>query len=649
MLIDLSCPIENQGTFVKTNSETNEPYLLLKLFNLSDKIITELSFHILVYDANGIELGTVPVELNELNAEPKSYFAENKAISLVDLEEAKHFVVQVDKTVFEDGSVYELSEQNIVDVDETTASVDDALLLRSFVNDAVCFSAEHDTYWRCVCGRANMLSMETCLRCGNPKDEILQKFSSSEALSQTIAELEEEERRKEEEEQARLEAEKIEKIKKAKKALLITGVSVVVAIIIAVAGFFIYKAVLNGMANKAAENGDYQKAYSLYQKTGSDKLAEMSQHVRGNTPANLLFQSGLISADDENLYYLAYDNSKYSFQLFRENKATKESEMLTDVAGGSLNVTKDWIYFVDTQNGYINRVSKDGSTTETVLETPASYLSVIGNSIYFIRTDYNNPNNLPVEQCEILASQNQMETYMHLYKMDTEKKEPVLVSEENMNTCYIEGSRIYYLTETKDEWTTSNLYSMSLDGKDIKPIVETPVSSFLIDNDFLYYIVMYKPDMKGQTVDASGLSYTLMQRNLISGEEKTLVPELMPTYLNANKDKLFFIALDRASFLQSLNGSAEGTVPSMALYVMDKQTADVTPLVTGEVSIFNVMGDDVILYIGSQGMCRVKADGTGFAEIVAKTDSNTEEAPVEDIPVEGLPAEENAGTTEVTE
>jgi len=635
MLIDLSCPVENQGTFVKTNSETNEPYLLLKLFNLSDKTISELSFRVLVYDANGAELGTVPVELTSLEAGAKSYFAENKAVSLVGLEEAKHFVVQIDKAIFEDGSAYELSEENIVDVDETIASVDDALLLRTFVKDAICFSAEHDTYWRCVCGRANLPSIEACLRCGNGKDEMLQKFSSNDALLQTLSKAEEEEALKISEENARLEAEKIEKSKKIKKNLLIVLIAVVIAAVVAVASFFIYKAVLNSMAKNAAENGDYQKAYSLYQKTGSDKIGDIAAHVQGNTPANLLFQSGLMSEDEDNLYYLAYDNKTYSFQLFCENKATKETTMLTDAAGGSLNVTKDWIYFVDTDYGYIKRVAKDGATTETIVETGTSYLSVIGNTIYYICTDYNNPNNLPIEQCEILAAQNQMETYMHLYKMDVDKREPVLVSEENMNTCYIYGGRIYYLTETKDEWTNSNLYSMTLDGKDKQAVVETPVSSFYVEGHTLYYIEMYNPEMKGQTVDANGLSYTLIQKDLVSGEEKTLVPELMPTYLNANNDKLFFIALDRASFIQSLNGSTE-TAPSMALYAMDKSSQDVTPLVTGEVSIFNVIGEDIIMYIGSQGMCRVKADGTGFAEVIAHSDSATEEIPVEELPVEGL-------------
>lgn len=85
-----------------------------------------------------------------------------------------------------------------------------------------------------------------------------------------------------------------------------------------------------------------------------------------------MFQSGLIASDEENVYYLALDNTSYNFHLIKENKISKEKTTLTDAAGGSLNVTKDWIYFVDVENGYVKRISKDGQTIEPVLDTGAS-------------------------------------------------------------------------------------------------------------------------------------------------------------------------------------------------------------------------------------------------------------------------------------
>ncbi len=635
MLIDLSCPVENQGTVVKTNTETKEPYLLLKLFNLSEKNISAVTFRVLAYDANGTELGVIPVEFTELSAEPKSYFAENKAVSLEGFENAKHFVVQVEKAVFEDGSEYVLSEENIVEVDEKNATIDDALLLREIAEEAVCFASEHEKYWRCVCGRSNVPEAEKCARCARVKEDVL-KLSSVESVRVFLEEKQAEEEQKKAEEAKKLEEEKALKAAKAKKCAIIVAIAILVLAVIGTAGYFGYKAILNKNAETAVQNGDYIKAYELYQKTGNTKIGELTEYVQGNTPENLMFQSGLLTADEEFIYYLAYNNQTYSFSLIQENKQSGEAKTLSEDAGGSLNVTKDWIYYVDNTEGFIKRISKDGKTTETVLEKGAYYLSVIGNTIYFIQTDYDNPNNLSEEQCKTLASQGQMETYSHLYKMDTEERVPQLVTEEQMNTCYIYGDRIYFLSVAKDEWQDQNLYSIDLSGNDKKTVVEFPVASFAIENDNLYYVQMLNSEKKGSPISADILSYTLIRKNLTTGESEIIAPEYMPTYLNISGDKMFFIALDRQSYLDSLIQTENPTAPSIALYVMDIASGDVSPLVSGEVSIFNVMGDDVIMYIGTQGMCRVKTDGTGFEEIIAPGQEviATEETPAEDMPAE---------------
>ena len=79
MFIDFLCPVENQGVIVKTNSKTGEPYALFKLFNVSDKVVTAVSFVVRAYDAFGGELGAIKVDLSDLHAGPKSFFAEKKA------------------------------------------------------------------------------------------------------------------------------------------------------------------------------------------------------------------------------------------------------------------------------------------------------------------------------------------------------------------------------------------------------------------------------------------------------------------------------------------------------------------------------------------------------------------------------------------
>ena len=626
MLIDLSCPIENRGAIVKTNSETNEPYVLLKLLNISEKTITSISFDLLAYNSNGTLLATIPVELNELSALPKKYFAENKAISCEDINDAKNFVVSVKSATFEDESIYEPSDENTVDADDKEASVDDVLALRYFVPEAICFAKEHEDYYRCVCGRPNFLDSENCVRCGRAKDDLLKNFVSIESVNALLEEEKLAEEQKIAEENERLLAEKELKKKKTKKALLISAISLVVAAVLAVAGYFAYIAYLNISADKAVENGDYVKAFENYQKTGSDKIGSVVKYVQGNTPENLLYQGGLIAGDSENLYYLALDNATYKFNLIKENKKTKEKLTLTDSAGGSLNVTKDWIYFVDTESGYVNRISKDGQTIDSVLQTPVSYLSVIGNTMYFIKTDYDNPNNLSKEQCEVLASQGQMKSFLHLYKMNIDKKEPSLVIDESMSSCAIYGNRIYYLTQNEDKWLNYNLCSTNLNGEDKKVIVDTPVSTFLVLEDKLYFVPMYNGELKGQEItDVSQLDYSLYCMDLSENSVAMINSEYLFTYITTNGEKMFFTAYNREEYMNSQNGESQ-IPPTASFSSFDFKTEEISKIILADMQTLNIYEDDVIAYITYQGMCRFKTDGSEFEEISINSAEQTEEA-----------------------
>lgn len=637
MLIDLSCPVENRGTIVKTNSGTNEPYLLLKLFNLSEKKIVSVKFTVSAFNSTGAELGKIPVELNELLAEPKSFFAENKAISLVDMEEAKHFVVDIENVVFEDETTYEPSQKYTVYAEDKDASIDDAIVLRGYIPEAVCFASEHSSYWRCVCGRPNFPDSEVCVRCEREKSDILEKFSSREKLEKLIENDRIAEEKAAEEELERLMLEKELKKKKTKKVIITASIAIAAAAVLAVAGFFIYRGILNIQANNALKDGDYFKAYELYQKTENDKIREITQHVQGNTPENLMFQSGLIASDKENLYYLVLDNTTYTFNLVKENKETKEKVTLTDAAGGSLNVIGDWIYFIDTEKGYIKRITKDGETIENVIDSPASYLAVVGNTIYFTKKDYDNPTGLTEEQCQTLAAQGQMDIYNRIYKIDVRdvekqkdksKLKPKLLFDKSVMSCAIYGDRIYYLTDSLEQWSSYNIHSVDLNGEDEEVIIDVPVASFVIKDNMLYYVKMFNDSHIGKEVqDASGFDYSLYCLDLETGGERNVTSKYMITYMNANEDKLFFIAYDREEYFGAIEQTTETPVtPTTSLLSYNFKDESISTLVAGEVQVFNVYDDDLVMFLSTNGMCRMKADGSGFEELkIGNKDVTTEE------------------------
>lgn len=610
MRIDLSCPVENRGTIVKTNPETNEQYLLLKLLNISEKTIASVEFDVEVYNAGGSLVATLPVVFEELEAPSKNFFAENKAISLNDVSDAKNFVVKFLKVVFDDEEIYEPSDENTVVVSNSDASVDEVIALREFVPDAVCFSQETDTYWKCVCGRPNFVDSENCVRCGRDKEEMISKFSSSEALENTIAEkIAQDEARAAEEQRL---AEEALAAKKAKIKKIIISASIVVASIAVLVGlFFAGRFVYYNIAgNNALKNENYEQAYEFLSKTGSKKLSQIAPYVRGNTNGNLL--AGGLSADDkENLYYLAYDKETYMQNLIKQNKSTRKTEILTDAAAGGLCVLGDYVYYIDTDYN-VSRVTKDGKKIEKVLEREVTYINLIGNSLYYIQMDYDNPQNLTPEQCQALASQGQMKTLYRLHKYDINTKKDVVVCEDGLITCFIGDDTIYYVTDGTDVWDSNHLMSISLNGKNPKKLVDTPVYNVIEKDGYLYYTEVYDPEMKGQEINSSAqFSYKTIKMNLKDGSKEEILPEYMVISINESNGKLYLVYVNRDEYASYVNGETD-VEPSYTLASYDIETKETKILLTGDIYTFNVSDEDIFCILSSSGVCRMKTDGSGF-------------------------------------
>lgn len=615
MLIDLSCPVENRGITVRTNSETGEAYLLLKLFNISDKTITSLNFVIKAFDENGNELATLPVELTQLSATPKEYFAENKAVSLEGANDAKNFTFEVISATFEDGEVYEYSEENLIECDDSEVSLNEALALRELLPDAVCYAKETDNYWRCACGRANKLDHENCVRCGEAKSRMLTYFSSKTTLANAIKKRDEEIERARQEEALKREAKK----KKLIKNLIISGIVVLAVVILAVAGYFVRNAIVNHQANTALKNGDFLKAYELYSSTNNDKRFEIIDKVIGNTPSNLMYGSGFLAEDNDNLYFIAYDAMGQPKNLIKESKKTKDTTILTDAARGCLNVVGDKIYFIN-HDSFPCSMTKDGKTTEVLFETPVYYMCVVGSDLYYVKVDYDNPKGFTEEECQVLASQGQIESFVRIHKMNLSTRKSTLVSEENINSCSIYGDKIYFLTstDTEDSWAMSNLMSMDIDGKNITPVIDIPVRNFFIKENALYYIPYYYQDKKGAEItDYSFFDCSIMELDLSTGvKTKVSSDEEMVLDFNVSGDDIIYIALDRNSYLNYSSGVDENAaVPVASIYSYNLNSNNRKNIMTGNADTLNVCGDDIFCMISYQGLARLTKDGSGFEAV----------------------------------
>ena len=633
MLIDLSSPVENQGFTVRSNSETGEPYLLLKLFNISEKIITSLNLYVKAFDETGTEIASIPVELTDLSANPKEFFAENKAISLNDVPESKNFLVYVANAEFDDGDVYTASDENVIEYDDSDAPLQDVLALRELASDAICYSKENDDHWRCVCGRPNFSDADRCVRCLRDKETVLKNFSSKSALNDAISAAKEQERQKALEEEMAL----IEKKKKRNKKIITSLIVGLLLALLSVIGFFIRIGIINLMANNAVKSKDYLKAYELYSEVNSSKISTITDKVIGNTPSNLMFGAGFLAEDEENFYFITRNSTSQPGNLVKENKKTFETTILTDAASRCLNVVGDYIYFIN-KDSLPCRMTKDGKSIETIFETQLSYICVVGNDMYYTKTDYDNPKGFTEEECEILASQGQIESYTRIHKYNLNKKEDSLVSEEKVHAFSLYGDRIYYLTpsDSEDTWAMSNLKSMNINGKDIVTHYDSPVVNFLVKDDVLYFIPAFDESIKGsQITDVSAFDYSIYALKLDTGETRKISSDSdLIMDMNVSEDSIVMISFDREKFLAAYSGTAEGaTFPEAELKIYITQVGMIKTVASYDASAINVIRNEIFFILSDGTMARTFI-GDPNVKIIAEDGTSVlqmhEETPIEE-------------------
>lgn len=607
MRIDLSCPVENRGVTVKTNSATNEPYALFKLFNLSEKVVLGVKFTARAYDAYGKELGSIPVELTDLDGQPKSPFAINKGVSLSEISEAKHVVADITEVTFSDGEVYTVSEENMTEINYIQPEYDEVTRLKSVAgSDAACYAQDPGPYWICVCGRANKQEDTVCVRCARDKQTSLNKFSSHDKINKAIEEKRVAEEQAEQERLAEEARQKEMKKKKMLKTAAVAACCVVCAAVLIAAGRFIYGFAVTKIADGKAQEGKYLEAYQMYRSVNSKNIGNVSEKVKGNSFSNLI-QSGILTADEENLYYI--DNK---MMLVKENKNTGEKTQLGESQGVNLCISGEWLYFMDPNSGELNRIKTDGSITESVTAEQISFYITIGNDLYYLAQDAD------AAQDITSAQQQQQQVSMALYRMDTESKKTTKISTASLYALDFYKGKIYYIDSDAD----NQLFVMDANGKNVRTVVDQPVYGFAIYDDVIYY-------SNGNMQEGATMPDLTLESVSLTGENKqTLVSDKKVGLITALADGIYFTNYDD-SFL----------------YCLNPETKEVTQTPLTDFNVYNI-ADGYIYYMSTAGeMIKMKTDGsavdnmgildpTGGSSQTTESTTETSEAEVSAQPTE---------------
>lgn len=163
MKLDLSCPIEVRGytlTYSGTKAEAS-----VRLFNLSEHRIEAIEAIAKWRCGATNQVFASPFSVNRLHAAARDGFY--VALTTDHLPSADSVELLFRRVRFEDGDEWCGGDGPFAEIEPLPAiESGDLDALRAIAGaDAVCYPKQDSQTWRCVCGRINSNSTESCVRC----------------------------------------------------------------------------------------------------------------------------------------------------------------------------------------------------------------------------------------------------------------------------------------------------------------------------------------------------------------------------------------------------------------------------------------------------------------------------------------------------
>ncbi len=238
----------------------------------------------------------------------------------------------------------------------------------------------------------------------------------------------------------------------------------------------------------------------------------------GNTIGNIR-NYGYAVEDGGDIYYLAPNEDSSQIGIFKVKSNGKNKELLymSEIDIVSLNVYKNYIYFIgsgttahsdtDELDNKIYRMKKDGSELEILndneLNNDCYEIYVIDNSVYYI--------GLNAEIC----------------KMDLNGSNKTVVADYGTGYLGINKDYILFNKLESEESTEYVTYIMDRDGNNARPIIEGKrLYSVNIEGNYVYY---------------SDVDKKIYRTEIDSNEEELLYGDLEAYNLNTNNGYAYFL------------------------------------------------------------------------------------------------------------
>ena len=176
MIIDLNCPIELRS-YEMQDDDNGSIRAYVSLYNLDEKTITGYKATVRWYNGLKREEYSENITVDSLNVSGRTEF--NFLLSGANVKNADHIEMFFSEVTFKN-EIWKVDNAELVDIGEQQLLAGDELdFLRSIAgDDCVQYPQAQSKYWRCVCGRINTLTSESCKRCGRDRGEVLTKLNA---------------------------------------------------------------------------------------------------------------------------------------------------------------------------------------------------------------------------------------------------------------------------------------------------------------------------------------------------------------------------------------------------------------------------------------------------------------------------------------
>ena len=165
----------------------------------------------------------------------------------------------------------------------------------------------------------------------------------------------------------------------------------------------------------------------------------------------------------------------------------------------------------------------------------------------------------------------------------------------------------------------ANLKSMNLKGEDIKTIVDSPVNSYFVKDDVLYYISCFDESLKGAEItDMSSYDYSIVALNLNTNDKKVISEKSdIILDMNISGDSVIMICYNRDEFFNyySAQAAEDAVVPTTEVKSYDIKTQKSTAVAKEDIVSINVCDEDIFVVLADGRLARFSPDISSFKTI----------------------------------